>query len=137
MLPFNMKKLLAIVVFSLGLFVGLPSFAMAHENAPHDVQPSVSSSMQTVQQARTEGKTFGVIASAGKQAQEKANPSKCPCGKDCAKCMCSMATCCQFMGKTANNLHLRILDKERSQNLAEFLVYGLSPETLAEPPRIS
>jgi len=72
-----------------------------------------------------------------KQVQEKANPGKCPCGKDCAKCMCSMATCCQFMGKTASNLNLPILNKEDSQDIAEFLVYGLSPETLAEPPRIS
>jgi len=63
MLTLYMKKLLAIAVFSLGLFVGLPSFAMAHVNTPHDVQPAVSSPIQTSQQARTESKSFGVIAS--------------------------------------------------------------------------
>lgn len=128
-------------MFVLALLIGVPSLAMAHDGVTH-AEPEAS--VQSVQQAMpaVDAKTMNVepksvVLKAEPAAKsEKTALGTCPCGGNCAKCTCSMVSCCQFLNK-AVTWNIPVAGQSQGVYSHEALVIGMTGETLSKPPQHS
>ncbi len=126
-------------MFVLALLIGVPSLAMAHDGVTH-AEPQIS--VHSVQQAipADDARTMKVeIKSVVLKTESSAKPLKtasgtCPCGGSCAKCTCSMVSCCQFLNK-AVALDIPVAGESQGVYSHEALVIGMTGETLSKPPQ--
>lgn len=137
----NVKNFIAKAMFVLALLIGVPSIAMAHDGVTHaEPQASVQSSQQAVpadvaKSMNIEVKSV-VLKSEPSAKSEKTASGTCPCGGSCAKCTCSMGSCCQFLNK-AVALDIPVAGESQGVYSHEALVIGMTGETLSKPPQIS
>lgn len=136
-----MKTFIAKSMFVLALLIGVPSLAMAHDGVTH-AEPETSA--EQIQQAvpAQDVKSLNIeVKSVVLKVEPSAKPEKtasgtCPCGGSCAKCTCSMVSCCQFMNRTVA-LNLPVAEQGRGVFTYDVRIVGMTGETLSKPPQIS